>query len=199
MKKITLSALILAGIGTIDSFGQGTVTFANIGVGTAISNIMTLAPVPSGTAFRASLYYLPDQATAPTTADFDERGVVLLPNATTFPLAGQFNAGTRSTPGGPSAAGAPAYFQVRAWETAFGTSYEQAANAGPMQGRLALIGTSNIIRVNTGNPLVVPPVPPGTLLSGGLKGFYVAPVPEPSVIGLGALGIGALLLLRRRK
>jgi hypothetical protein len=30
-------------------------------------------------------------------------------------------------------------------------------------------------------------------------GGWVIPVPEPSVIGLGAIGIGALFLLRRRK
>jgi MYXO-CTERM domain-containing protein len=38
-----------------------------------------------------------------------------------------------------------------------------------------------------------------SLVGAGLKAIYVGPCPEPSSLGLGILGIGALFLLRRRK
>jgi hypothetical protein len=174
-------------------FAQGYVTFSNIGA--PITNALTGMALPAGTLFRAALYFLPDQVTAPTTADFDQRGVVLAPFTTSFLPGGIFNAGTRTAPDG-NAAGSSGWFQVRAWETAFGTSYEQAQNSVPQGGRFALIGTSNIIKVG---PLGGGAIATPSLVGAGLKGFIFAPVPEPSVIGLGLLGIGALLMLRRRK
>src|SRR5262245_58659539 len=118
--RILIAASLLA---SASAFAQGFVTFANIGA--PITNGLTLMPVPPGTAFRAALYFLPDQPTAPTTGDFDQRGVALPPFTTSLLPGGIFNAGTRTAPDG-SAAGSFAWFQVRAWETAFGTSYEQA-------------------------------------------------------------------------
>lgn len=195
MKKLTITlASILV---CISAYSQGTVTFANIGTGTAISNILTGAALPSGTTFRASLYWLPDSPSAPSAGEFDAAGpnAILLPDTTTFALAGQFNAGTRTA---PVAGASTLWFQVRAWEVAFGTSYDAALrNTTQIGGRLALVGTSNPIRVKTGDP--ANNIPAGSLVNSGLKGFYVTPVPEPSVIGLGILGVGALLMLRRRK
>lgn len=199
MKKLllTTSMVVLAGASLL---AQGTVNFGNVGA--PISNGVSLAVLPSGTQFRAALYYLPtnNYPQAPTWLDFESQAArILLPNATTFSLAGAFTAGTRTTPD-TTAPGGDAWFQVRAWETAYGTSYEQARDSG----RPALIGTSGVVKVRTGIP---PNVAPGSLVAvstslpgyGGLKGFYVYPVPEPSLLGLGVLGIGALLLLRRRK
>lgn len=195
MKKLTVTlASVLV---CISAYSQGTVTFANIGSGTAISNLLTGAALPSGSTFRAALYWLPDGATTPNAADFDAAGqtAILLPNTTTFALAGQFNAGTRTA---PVAGASTLWFQVRAWEVAFGDTYDAALrNTTPIGGRLALLGTSNPIRVKTGDP--ANNIPAGSLVNSGLKGFYVVPVPEPSVIGLGILGVGALLVLRRRK
>jgi hypothetical protein len=187
--------LIAAGIFvSASALAQGTVVFSNIGA--PITNILTGMGLPSGTLFRAALYFLPDQPTAPTTGDFDAHGVVLNPLMTNFLPGGIFNAGERTAPdGNPS--GSFAWFQVRAWETAFGTSYEAARdNTQPQGDRLALVGTSNIVKAG---PLGFEPRGPPTLVGAGLKGFVLVPVPEPSVIGLGMLGIGALLLLRRRK
>jgi hypothetical protein len=191
MKKLTLTALTTMAAVTL--FAQGTVNFQNASTSLA-TNGLSLTALPVGTAFRFALYFLPDQATTPTSADFDLNGVALGASAGVSPVAGRFSGGTRTAPIPGSTA---AWFQVRAWETAFGDTYETALhNTQASGGRLALIGTSNIMRVTTGNPLGTPVVPAASL---SLQGFVLMPVPEPSTIGLGLLGLGALLALRRRK
>lgn len=190
MKKLTLTALTTMAVVTL--FAQGTVTFQNAST-SLVTNSLTSASLPTGTAFRFALYFLPD-GPEPTSADFNLRGEVLGASAAVSPVAGRFSGGTRTAPAPGSTA---AWFQVRAWETAFGGTYEAARdNANTQGGRLALIGTSNIMRVTMGNPLGTPVVPAASL---PLQGFVLVPVPEPSTIGLGLLGIGALLALRRRK
>ncbi len=193
MKKLALITLAAGLAGS--TFAQGTVNFGNAGVGTAISNILTQAAVPAGTSFMVSLYFLPDTGSTPTTADFDANVTILTPNSG-FASPGLFVGGVRTA---PVAGGATAWFQVRAWETAFGNAYASAvSNPNQIGGRLALAGTSTILKVTTGNPGGSPPTPAASLVTAGLKGFYVVPVPEPATIGLGLLGLGALLLLRRR-
>jgi hypothetical protein len=91
-------------------------------------------------------------------------------------------------------AGGMADVQLRAWESAYGASYEEASGAPEMGGRKALIGTSATITVKTGGDGVPPALPP-TLTVGE---WTVSSVPEPSVIALGLVGAGALLVLRRR-
>jgi len=83
------------------------------------------------------------------------------------------------------APGGPATVQVRAWAGNF-ASYEEAV-AG--NGRF---GSSNLL------PLPTTGLPPGTPPNlVGLLGFQL--VPEPSTIALGVLGLGSLLLFRRKK
>jgi hypothetical protein len=180
---------------------QGTVNFGNVGTATGITNGLTGMPV-SGTAFRASLYYLPfvEGVPMPTSEQFV---IALRPDTTSFLATGQFAAGTRSTPA-TTMPGGIAWFQVKAWEVAFGTSYEEAlANPDRTSGRGPLAGTSNIVKVRTGNGSTIAP---GSLVAspepgfGGLKGFFVlCPLPEPSTVGLGFLALGALVLLWRKK
>lgn len=192
MKKLIILGVALAA--AFQTFGQGTVVFQNASA-SAVTNSLTGARVVAGTTFLVALYYLPDSPTAPTSGEFD--GVPAL-RTTGFTAAGIYVGGTLTAPTTPS--GAPGWFQVRAWEAAFGSSYAEAAsNPNQIGGRLALVGQSNILRVDTGDPTTVPPGTAGTLTGNGIQGFILTPVPEPSVIGLGVLGIGALLLLRRRK
>jgi hypothetical protein len=193
--KRTLILIAAATLVSASALAQGYVTFSIIGA--PITNSLTMMPVAAGTAFRAALYLIPDQLEAPTLADFDRRSVILPPFSGAFLPGGFFNAGRRTAPdGNPS--GVFPWFQVRAWETAFGSSYEAARdNRQPQGGRLALIGTSNIFRVGPlGGTLIATP---GLIYNNGLKGFILVPVPEPSVIGLGILGVGVLLLLRNHK
>jgi hypothetical protein len=64
-------------------------------------------------------------------------------------------------------------------------------------------GTEMILKdgVNTfpyGQGQSIPPSPTDTLMV-NMRAFSVVPVPEPSTVALGVLGLGALLLFRRRK
>lgn len=176
-------------------FGQGTVAFLNNSA-SSVSNITTLARVVGGTTFRVALYYLPDSANAPTADDFTAANTVI--GQGFFSGApGIFNVGARTAP--TPEPGGVGWFQVRAWESVYGATWDLAVSAPAQGGRLALAGTSNVIKVTLGNPTTVPPGTAGSLTGSGLLSFYVVPVPEPSVIGLGLLGVGALLMLRRRK
>lgn len=195
MKKTNLIIALALGLATAQVYGQGTVNFGN-NSSTAITNGLTMARVVAGTTFQVSLYYLPD-GPQPTPEEMELTGIRLGNHGPIAPAAGLFAAGTRTTPVTTAGAGF-AWFQVRAWESAFGTSYEAARNNPiPIGGRLAIVGTSNIIRVKTGDP--VNNIPPGALTAFGLQSFIVTQVPEPATIGLAAMGLGALLLLRRKK
>ena len=195
MKKTNLIVALAMGLVSAQVYGQGTVTFGNNSA-SAITNAFTMARVVAGTTFRVALYYLPD-GPEPSRDEMLLTGLSVGANAPIAPAAGLYAAGTRTTPVTTPGAGF-AWFQVRCWETAFGTSYEAAvANAVPQNGRLAIAGTSNIIRVKTGDP--VNNIAPGALTAFGLQTFLVTQVPEPTTIGLAAMGIGALLLSRRKK
>lgn len=196
MKKIVilLSGLLIAKA----SFGQGTVNFINSS-GTAVTNALTMQRVVGGNTFLAALYVLPD-GPMPNTAAFDLAGTQVGTNSP-FAAAGIYNGGVQTAPSPPllPGGGGSGWVQVRVWEAAFGSSYLAARDNTTMQnGRLAIVGTSNIIRVTFGNPLSVPPGAPATLINAGIQTFLVSQVPEPSTIGLGLLGVGALILLRRK-
>jgi hypothetical protein len=196
MKKTNLIVALALGLAATQVYGQGTVTFGN-NSSTAITNALTMARVVAGTTFRVSLYYLPDQPVAPTREEFELLGMRIGADGPIAPAAGLYAAGTRTTPNLTAGAGF-AWFQVRAWEFAFGTSYEAVRdNTVAQGGRLGIAGTSNIIRVKTGDP--ANNIPPGALTAFGLQTFLITQVPEPATIGIAALGIGALLLLRRKK
>jgi hypothetical protein len=207
MKKLLLTTAAVA-LTAASAFSQGTVVFANssttpVVFGTTATSFgqgdVSGAPLPSGTRFMVELYYAPDGGDP---GDLGMQrgqmgatvGIAALP-----PNGGQYRGGTRTTPSS-TAPGARAWFQVRAWETAFGTSYESAAQAGLRDvggtTRGSYLGTSSRFNIATG---AVTPTPLTT--AGGVGQFEVnAIVPEPSTIALGILGgLGTLFLLRRRK
>jgi hypothetical protein len=97
---------------------------------------------------------------------------------------------------GVATAGQLASFQLRVWDTKGGTI---ATWAQVLQNPNVLRGESDIFTVKyaLGGTASPPNVAP---FLEGLQSFNVyTAVPEPSVIALGALGAGCLLLLRRRK
>jgi hypothetical protein len=64
-------------------------------------------------------------------------------------------------------------------------------------GAAAPVGVSASFAVNTGNPLALPaPEAPGDILA--VQPFSLAVIPEPTTFALVGMGLGALLIFRRR-
>jgi hypothetical protein len=184
MKKLVIMAAAV--FATVNIFAQGTVNFSNIGISAPVFNTKTGANAISGTSFSVALYFAPYTAGIDTPPD--DSTMVQLGASASLVAAGTYNAGTRTADIAPP--GFFGWFQVRSWETSF-QSYDGAANGG------GLVGKSGVTKIDTGDPTTVPPGTPASLK--GISGIQLAVVPEPSVIGLGLLGAGALFLLRRRK
>lgn len=192
MKKLLIigAALALAA----GAHAQGYINFANgaAGVNAPVTNGVGGAPI-AGNSFLCQLYY--------GQANSTEATLVALTNApigfsTVTP--GYFTAGGRFLDPVFATGGVTNTFQVRVWEASLGSSWEQAlatALSRPLSGEK--LGKSNIIMTKAADGSVTPLPPPANLL--GLRGFAVTPVPEPSTIAFGIMGLGALLLLRRRK
>jgi hypothetical protein len=169
MKKILLIAV--AAFISVSVYAQGTVNFSTVGA----PGILQAAEkggglVPSGATFQAGLFFAPQGVT-------DDAMFMQVGAPGSFISGGRVFAGTRETP-----TAGTFNFQVRVWEV-----------ADPNHK-----GSSSIFEITTGNPNAVPATPAAGIVP-GFNGLQMSVVPEPSVIALGALGAGALLLLRRRK
>jgi hypothetical protein len=186
MKKLLITAAAV--LATLNMFAQGTVNLANNSA-TAVYVDSVGGTTKAGNTYSAGLYYAPDGTT-------DESLFTLLAPSAAVIGSGIYNAGARTAP--ITTPGGMGMFQVRVWTTSLGQTYEDAYLAG-LAGGNGKMGKSNLVRVDTGDPTTVPPGTPGSLAASGLAPMAVTTVPEPSVIGLGILGIGTLLLLRRRK
>jgi hypothetical protein len=125
----------------------------------------------AGAGFTAGLFLASDLNTALGTTDF-------------VPGTGFLNAIDITVPGHP-VGDATAQYVVRAWETGktFATS--------TIYGSSGVFASTALGGANPPNP---PSTPPD--LGPNFSGFRM--VPEPSTIALGAIGIGALLLRRRK-
>lgn len=191
MKKLVIVAI--ASLITASAFSQGTVLFNNRtgGANAPIINITTGSPAgPAG--FLAQLYY-------GVAGTVDDSTLVSVANApATLAQAGYIvqTAARVLNNGVTIAGGADAAVQVRAWSTVLGATWEAALlNYGQAGFESALMGKSSIFNQKTGDASN-PTVPPTTLVN--MTSFNVVPVPEPSVIALGALGLAALLYRRRK-
>ena len=191
MKHAILSILILAS--AVTARGQWAVNFSNIGR-TPVTNCLTGAPVVVGTTFLVALYFASDGMT-------DETQLIPAGAPVGFgSIAGIFSGGARTTT--ISSPGAFGMFQLRVWESSFGTSYEAAINAAPdaLLGRSALRGKSEILRVETYDPTVfVNPAPEPPDFSPIVLIAPDAPcIPEPSIGVLLVLGAPVVGLIARR-
>ena len=201
MKKtvLTLTALVAAA----SIYAQGTVNFNNAtGTGAPagtqyVSNSVDNVRVPAGAAYLVQLYYGAAGAA-------ETQLVPLASTPVSFSAPGLFVGGVRTllesvigtcNPAAGSA-GQVAVLQVRAWSASLGTDYA-TAEAAARGGAAGVLGQSAAFTLTTGNPCLMPQLPPPALT--GFRGFFLNPVPEPSTIGLGIVGLAALAMLRRRK
>jgi hypothetical protein len=213
MKK--LAAVAVAAFMAASAFGQGQIFFNNrTGVGAAVYAVNPTAPtvrlsgnsttnqgsvnyagVPLlfGTNYSAQLWFGPANTPA------DALQPLNTPQGTvTFRPAGSFNGFIQQTALAATLPGIPfesiATIQMRVWDNRSGLvrTWAEALAMQQTDPTLAM-GFSDPFQSQT---LVGPPnAPPGML---GLQSFSLTVVPEPSIIALGALGLGALLLRRRK-
>jgi hypothetical protein len=208
MKQTILTILLVSTAAAV--YGQGSVVFNNRVVGTVVSPVF--APEPgapglrrsgnpstgtpvgstvyggaalSGTGFTAQLWGGP-QGTA-------MGSLLLCPGSqTTFRTGAAAGFVTAPAPN-PTVLGVPengtATLQLRAWDNMNNTvtSYAAALQLGVAAGFSDLFDVSPLGGILTPSPNIA-----------GLRSFNLTQVPEPSLIALGALGLGALLLRRRK-
>lgn len=193
--KASIVILSMTVLANLSVYAQGTVAFAN-NAATRIYLCSMNFLIPVGSTFQAELMYAPDGTPV---WDFEAVAVRLGSAASFGPLPGVFSGGTRTAPiNGPGGFG---LFQVRVWETAFGSSWREIRFSGS-RGR---IGESAVLRVDTGDPTTVPPGTPTSLPAAGLTSFIVGQpigdpcIPEPSTFLLALLGSGAVWCLRCRR
>lgn len=184
MKKLAILAACLAV--SLTAFAQGTVNFANK-VGTAVDAPVTdaLGAKLLGAGYVAQLWAGPAGGTLAPIGD-------PIPFRTSAAAAGYWSGAARTIPG--VAGGADALIEIRAWRVAAGADYA-AALASTDTNPVGNYGKSEALTIKTGGA-GEPPSLPADLV--GLKGFQLIAVPEPSIIALGLVGAGALLLRRRK-
>jgi hypothetical protein len=200
MKKLIPFFMLLAG--AYGALAQGIVTFQNsasfladppdrrVYMPDMTTAITGPAPGTTVSPFYAQLLYQDRTGTwiaHPTVARF----------FTSSANAGWWNGGSRTLVG----AGSPApgvteavNLQVRVWDGGVGTATVPARSFDEARAQGHLWGTSAVF-VYTENWDV--PRPTDATFMKEFRSFSL--VPEPSVIGLGLIGVGALFMLRRRK
>jgi hypothetical protein len=187
MKMKTTLAVLTALTVAVSAFGQGQLVFRNT-PDTPVIDSLTGAKALPGVAI-AGLYYTTDTAATPSvTPPLDSWTLAATTAiAPVEAFAGVYSGGTVTITGVDP--GTSVLVQVRAWGAAY------ADYSGPWTAGEGLVGASNVMQVNLGGGSI--PVPNISTIA---EAFTLTPVPEPSTIALGLVGgLGALLLIRRRK
>jgi len=165
---------------TLSGLPTGTQTYAGTLLGTSYSAAIYVGR----TAAEVMANNTPPQVNG--MANFRNSTVTGLPTGSLG--TGGFTAAADGIPGGAVGVN----YQLRAWDNQNGTvtSWTQVMAAGG----LIAAGTSEILVFGAalGSGTASPP------LTDGIRSFQLTVVPEPSLIALGALGLGALLLRRRK-
>jgi hypothetical protein len=200
MKKLITIALLVAAANL--GYSQGTVNFntaqsANSTIKYAAGTTLGGA---SGTKIDGSAHPTAQAAIYAGAAGSTEAQLVFVAPASGFAsgaTAGYITLGSVTIPF--LAQGAGAVIQIRAWDalTSTASTYAQALTING-----AYVGKSQLYNISSlggpGDPNNgIPPATPATIPS--QVGFSIAPVPEPSTIALGFLGLGGLLFWRRKK
>lgn len=193
MKK-TILTLALVGASAVATFAQGTIQFLNSGLSKVKYVDVQGGPVadaPTGT--RIGVFW----GTSASSLS------ALVPTTTIGTTPGVFNGGSAvGLPG--TNPGETVFLKFEGWLNKGGTTPEtwRGGAAQPGEGLSHWGGTetvqTTVLGPSTGPGTVVWQSATGTSVN-RVKAFTIVPVvPEPSVIALGALGLGALLLRRRK-
>lgn len=196
MKKFLI--ITLACVASLNLMAQGRVSFGNVNAGAGINALVRdNGPVladAGGTGthgsvqgsgvlvdstYRANLYW------SPSATDNLGTGFISVTNAPASFVSPGSLANSTKTFG--LAGGTQIFVQMRAWKLSDGATYEAALGAG------GVVGFSNVVPVT----LTVSPTAAAPMV--GLLAFDVGQVPEPSTIALGAFGLLAARMIRRRK
>lgn len=190
MKKTTIAILSFVLVSGYSVLGQGTILFANR------LSASTFAPVymPDGTTpvtgpnFSAQLY-------AQLGGSFTAVGNPIVFRSPGTAASGAWPGATVAIPG--ALAGTSVQLEVRAWANSF-ASYDAAVAGGGLYGLSSPFTSSPLGGDPGGGGLTIPDpnIVGNALAINNMQSFSL--VPEPSTIALGVLGIGALLLRRRK-
>lgn len=191
MKKLFLTMAFMGAF--LTAYGQGRVNFANT-AGTLITtnNLLGATGNTAGPGQYTFGLYVGPVGTL-------EAGLVLNITGTNNAGAGRFTGGSPAPIAAPFDNTAALAFQIRSWSTFAGASYE-AAFALAQSNPNVYLGKSAVGQVSP----TVSPTGPAALFGAApllVTGWEMSPipVPEPSSIALGLLGLGAIALFRRRK
>jgi len=169
---------------------QGQITYLTFGGGVNASMTNGLTGVKAvGTDYYSALFY----GKVGTAEDaLVQAGATATLNAAGY-VSSASGGGVRLTDPLALDANQAGIFQVRGWSAVLGNNYQTAFDtwrAGTIP--TAVLGKSNLVPQT---PSAAPA--PAPVLT-GLQNFTLQPVPEPSVIALGALGLAAILYRRRK-
>ncbi|HWN94227.1 MAG TPA: PEP-CTERM sorting domain-containing protein, partial [Methylomirabilota bacterium] len=177
------------------TFGQGFVNFANTPTTLILTNdtaFGTSGPMEGFNAYRIGLYV------GPLGTPGSSLTLIGLATNSPAPFRGRFNGGTPySLPG--YAAGTPITFQIRAWDSSAGPTWESAlVGADAFNNGGFMRGASALGFVTPTDGLSVVPDLFGTA-AGQVQGFTLAiPIPEPSTWALSALAVLAVYFRIKR-
>lgn len=198
MKKLLLT-LAFAALAVVGSQAQGTIQFQNtaltrmlLQVGSAAAVQLPVAGSVVGGAQMPAISYgvFVNGSQTPIAslgANSTSVGIITVALGTAFPIPGVD-------------AGQTASIQIRGWNSTYGADWAAAKAAFTAGTAGTIFGESTV-----GSFVLGPSSGPGVVIWSGSDATKLRPmtlvqiVPEPSTIALGVLGLGSLLLFRRRK
>jgi len=196
----------------VPCFGQGTVYLNNVSPDFAYvgSGTTTKASAANSANIRFALYWGATGSTYSQLVQISSTGVATGTTAGIVSIspvvAGLYgNSTTTYLTGAETAPGGSGVFQVRAWDSTFGSTWEAFVNNSLAVG--ANFGLTTVMNITTGNPAGTPPTQP-TKTPGSTAGGTInlltydgslATVPEPATYAMGMMGLGLAWLIRRRQ